>query len=140
MGGKRIAIVGAGPVGLEAALYAVTLGHRVTVFERGIVGQHVREWGAIRLFSTFAINHSPLAARTLNASGVALPEDGEYQTGQTYVERFLEPLARSAALRDTVRERAEVLRIGRDGLLKRDLIGGDRQAHPFRLLVREDGF
>lgn len=139
MDGKRIAIVGAGPVGLEAALYASTLGHRVTVFERGVVGQHVREWGHVRLFSKFEINRSSLAARTLNETGVALPDDGEYQDGRAYVERYLEPLAQSAALRGTVRERTEVLAIGRDRLLKRDLIGGDRQSHPFRLLVRKNG-
>ncbi len=139
MGGKRIAIVGGGPIGLEAALHAGTLGHRVTVFERGVVGQHIREWGHIRLFSKFAINRSSLAARTLNEAGVALLDDGEYQDGRAYVERYLEPLARSAALREAVREQTEVLAIGRDRLLKGDLIGGDRQSHPFRLLVRADG-
>ncbi len=139
MGGKRIAIVGAGPVGLEAALYAGTLGHRVTVFERGVVGHHIREWGHIRLFSQFSINHSPLGARTLGEAGIGLPDDGEYQYGRDYVTRYLEPLARSAPLRDTIREGTEVLAIGRDRLLKRDLIGGGRQAHPFRLLVRKNG-
>ena len=33
----RIAILGAGPIGLEAALYARTLGHTVMVFEQGQV-------------------------------------------------------------------------------------------------------
>ena len=139
MGGKRIAIVGAGPVGLEAALYAARLGHGVTVFERGTIGQHIREWGHVRLFSRFEINRSSLAALTLNEAGVTLPDDGDYQTGLEYVERFLEPLARSAALRETIREQTEVLAIGREGLLKADLIGGNRQAYPFRLLVRSEG-
>jgi len=134
---KRIAIVGAGPVGLEAALYARALGHDVTVFERGWVGQHVREWGHIRMFSEFAINHSPLAAKALADAGVTLPDEDAYQTGREYVSSFLEPLARSKALRDVVREHSDVLAIGRAGLLKRDLVGGDRQGYPFRLLVRE---
>ncbi|NIM60364.1 MAG: NAD-binding protein, partial [Acidobacteria bacterium] len=82
---KRIAIVGAGPVGLEAALYSATLGHGVTVFERGAVGQHVREWGHVRLFSPFALNHSSIARRTLQRSGATLPEDDEIQTGRDYV-------------------------------------------------------
>jgi len=139
MGGKRIAIVGGGPIGLEAALYAITLGHRVTVFERGVVGQHIGEWGHVRLFSQFSLNHSPLGARTLGQAGIELPDNGDYQYGRDYLARYLEPLARSAALRDTIREETEVLAIGRDRLLKRDLIGGDRQAHPFRLLVRTNG-
>jgi thioredoxin reductase len=136
---KRIAIVGAGPVGLEAALYALHLGHRVTVYERGRVGQHIREWGHVRLFSSFAINHSPLAARVLNDEGARLPHSDEYQTGRGYVEGFIEPLARSSALRKTIREQTGVLAIGRDRLLKGDLIGGPRQTHPFRLLVVNDG-
>jgi len=133
----RIAIVGAGPVGLEAALYAVTLGHRVRVYERGAVGDHVREWGHVRLFSHFGINRSSLGLRVLRKSGHLLPDDDVYQTGAEYVRDYLEPLARSEPLRDTIREQTEVLRIGRDRLLKRDLIGGGREAYPFRLLVRE---
>ncbi len=40
-------------------------------------------------------------------------------------------------MQGVVREHTDVLSIGREGLLKRDLIGGDRQAYPFRLLVRD---
>jgi hypothetical protein len=139
MGAKKIAIVGAGPVGLEAALYAQALGHDVTVYERGEVGHHVRQWSHVRLFSQFAINHSPLAARALTDAGVALPDPNAFQTGGEYVASFLEPLARSTALREVIRDHVDVLAIGREGLLKRDLIGGDRQAYPFRLLVSEEG-
>jgi thioredoxin reductase len=139
MGGKRITIVGAGPVGLEAALYGRALGHDVTVYERGEVGRHVREWGHVQLFSQFAINHSPLAAKALKDDGVELPDQDAYQTGRQYVASFLEPLTRSTALREVIREHTDVLAIGREGLLKRDLIGGDRGAYPFRLLVRKAG-
>jgi hypothetical protein len=93
----------------------------------------------VRLFSQFSLNHSPLGAHTLGQAGIELPDDGDYQYGRDYLARYLEPLARSAALRDAIREETEVLAIGRDRLLKRDLIGGDRQAHPFRLLVRTNG-
>ncbi|NIM61550.1 MAG: hypothetical protein GTN89_10300, partial [Acidobacteria bacterium] len=72
-------------------------------------------------------------------SGATLPEDDEIQTGRDYVERFLEPLARSERLRGAVREHTEVLAIGRDRLLKTDLIGGERHTHPFRLLLRANG-
>jgi len=36
----RLAVLGAGPIGLEMALYARRLGYPVTVYERGRVGQH----------------------------------------------------------------------------------------------------
>ena len=48
---KRIAIIGAGPIGLEAAAYARRLGHEVTVYERGRVGENVGRWGHVVMFS-----------------------------------------------------------------------------------------
>ena len=43
----RIAVLGAGPVGIEAALYATTLGLPVKVYERGQVGDNLRQWGQV---------------------------------------------------------------------------------------------
>ena len=40
----KLAILGAGPIGLEAALYARFLGYEVEVFDRGAVAEHVRRW------------------------------------------------------------------------------------------------
>ncbi|HKD37575.1 MAG TPA: FAD-dependent oxidoreductase, partial [Pirellulales bacterium] len=41
----RIAVLGAGPIGLEAALYARYLGYEVDVYERGRVAEHLLQWG-----------------------------------------------------------------------------------------------
>lgn len=139
MAAKRIAIIGAGPVGLEAALRGVAAGHRVAVYERGRIGEHVRQWGHVRLFSNFGLNRSELGARTLREAGVEPPDDDAYLTGAEYVARYLDPLAASTPLSGAIRERTEVLRIGRDRLLKPDMIGGPREMHPFRLLLSVDG-
>ena len=48
----RIAVLGAGPVGLEAALYARKLGYPVTVYERGRLAEHVQRWGAVSRFKS----------------------------------------------------------------------------------------
>ena len=56
----RLAVLGAGPIGLEAALYARTLGLPVTVYEQGRVGEHLHRWGHVRLFSPFGMNSTPL--------------------------------------------------------------------------------
>ena len=40
----RIAVLGAGPVGIEAALYAASLNLPVRVYERGSVGDHGPQW------------------------------------------------------------------------------------------------
>jgi len=139
MPGKRIAIIGAGPVGLETALHGAEHGFDVRVYERGRVGEHLRQWGHVRLFSHFGINRSDLGAAKLREAGVELPGDDAYLTGADLVARYLTPLAKHALPVGTIREGCDVLRIGRDRLLKSDMIGGPRETHPFRLLVATDG-
>ena len=135
MSGKRIAIVGAGPVGLEAALHGQSLGHRVQVYERGTIGENMNRWGHVTLFSSWELNHSDLGAKTLREAGRPLPAAGDYLTGREHVERYLRPLAKSGPLRECIREGVEVLYVGRDGIGKKDLVGGPRERHPFRLLL-----
>ena len=61
----RIAVIGAGPVGIEAALYAKALGFSVVVYERGEVGEHLMRWKHVRLFTPFALNQTPLGVETI---------------------------------------------------------------------------
>lgn len=56
----RVAVLGAGPIGLDATLACVEAGLPVTVYEAGdAVGVHVRAWGHVRLFTPWAMNTSP---------------------------------------------------------------------------------
>jgi thioredoxin reductase len=138
----RIAILGAGPVGLEAALYASALNLPFTVFERGRVGEHLRHWGHVRLFSPFGMNSTPLGRACVRAGEAAadLPADNDLLTGREHVAAYLEPLASSPALAEHLRTGTDVLSVGRRGLLKGDYPGEARRAqHPFRLLVRGPG-
>jgi thioredoxin reductase len=136
----RIAIVGAGPIGLEAALYARYLGYTVDVYERGRVVEHLRRWGHVRLFTPWEQNVSPLGVRALQTQDEnwrpALP--GECRTGHELVERYFLPLAASDLLADCIQENVEVVGIGREGLLKADLLLDDRRIDvPFRILLRD---
>ena len=137
----RVAILGAGPIGLEAALYARYLGYETAVFERGQIAENVRRWGHVRMFSPFGLNRSPLGLAALRAQneGHALPQDDELLTGQLYAQRYLIPLAQTDLLADCVFTGVDVLAIGRDGILKSDLQDLDRSEYTFRLLVREGG-
>jgi thioredoxin reductase len=136
MSRKRIAIIGAGPIGLEAALHGRALGHRVHVYERESVGENMTRWGHVTLFSSWELNHSSLGAKILREAGRSLPAPDDYLTGRQHVERYLRPLAESEPLSGCVHEGVEVLYVGRDGIGKRDLIGGPRDRHPFRLLLK----
>src|SRR5581483_939103 len=90
---KHIAIVGAGPIGLEAALAAMAHGHRVSVFERGEAGDAVRRWGHVRMFSPFGMNVSLRGIERLKKRGHALPDPDAILTGTEFVAQYLAPLA-----------------------------------------------
>ena len=69
-----------------------------------------------------------------------LPNTLDCPTGADYAERYLQPLARLPELKDRVHAHAQVVHIGRRGVLKGDAIGSPlRREHPFRLLVRDPG-
>ena len=135
---RRIAIVGAGPIGLEAALFAKRSGYEVDVFERGEVGRNVQSWGHVRLFSPFGLNASPWGREALKGEGHDLPAEDELLTGREFAERYLIPLSKLPELSDDIHPRTDVVAIGKDRLLKHDLIGKpERGRSRFRLLVRD---
>jgi thioredoxin reductase len=137
---QRIAILGAGPIGLESALYAATLGLTVTVYERGQVAEHLRQWGHVRLFSPFGMNTTSLGLARIKAEQhqLKLPGEQECLTGRDHRTTYLEPLANCSLLRGRIQNGIQVVAVGRQGLLKEDLLGDPKRAqHPFRLLLRD---
>lgn len=134
----RLAILGAGPIGLETALYARFLGYDVDVFERGRIAQHVRQWGHVRMFSPFAQNCSPLGRAALAAQDESFvgPGDDELLTGNQWIDGYLAPLAASDLLSDHIHEHTTVVRVGRAGLLKGELASDEERGdYALRLLV-----
>src|SRR5262245_15786728 len=93
-GSQRIAILGAGPVGLEAALQAAQAGHAVTVYERGDVAEGVNQWGHVRLFTPFGQLASPLGLETIRREHPQhrLPAPTDLVTGHEYRDAYLVPL------------------------------------------------
>lgn len=139
---QRIAIIGAGPIGLESALYAATLGHDVVVYEQGDLAAAVQAWRHIQLFSPWAMNVTPLGLATLAAMGQPLRgnlDDRDRPPGAgDFVDQYLRPLSQSPRLQGRIRTGRRVLAVGRPTLLKGDLIGqAARGARGFRLLLAE---
>ncbi len=134
----RLAILGAGPVGLDAALAAAERGWPFTVYEAGSApASHVRRWGHVRLFSPWSMNASPRMRERLSAAGRPVPEGEECPTGDELVDRVLEPVARLPEVAAGLRLETRVVSVGREGLLKHEAIGDDaRRRRPFRLLLR----
>jgi hypothetical protein len=134
----RIAILGAGPIGLEAALYARYLGYDIDLYERGRVCEHLLQWGHARLFTPFAANSSPLGIAAISAQDPTWkpPPADALITGREFVERYCEPLARSDLLADNVHIGVEVFAVGRGELLRAELTGEERAEADFWLLLR----
>jgi hypothetical protein len=134
-----VAILGAGPVGLEAALAAADAGWDFTVFESASqVGGNVRRWSHTRLFTPWPMNVSSRMAQHLRSAGRPVPRDDGCPTGSAVVTSLLEPLAEVPALAGRVQLGTRVAAVGRDGLLKHEEIGTDeRAARPFRLVLKD---
>lgn len=134
----RIAIVGAGPIGLDAALAAAEAGFPFTLYEASSrAGGNVRSWGHVRLFTPWSLNVSPRARAALAVAGITVPAGEECPTGRELADALLAPLAALDTLAPHLECGARVLEIGRDGLRKSDEIGTPARAErPFRMLVR----
>jgi hypothetical protein len=134
----RVAILGAGPIGLEAALQARALGWPFTVYERARVAEYMQRWGHVRLFSPFAMNVTPLGLTTIKGSkpNHPFPAEDACITGREHVAVYLAPLAE--ILQANVQLETQVLMVGRPGFLKHEGPGDPRRGRvPFRLLLRD---
>lgn len=109
-----IAVIGAGPLGLEAALYGRFLGYDVTVFERGLVAQSLRGWEAEPLPMLPSTCLSPLASAALKTQFGTEPLGGQHPSPVTigqWVRDGLEKLAATDLLRGRVLVGHEVVGI-----------------------------
>lgn len=132
----RVVVIGAGPMGIAAAIGAADRGHDVTVLEREDVGASLRTWGATRFFSPLHMNVSPRMREIL---GRDMPDHDALLTGAEYADRVLIPLTAREPLRGRVRTAHRVIAVGRRGLTRTDYAGHPLRAErPFRVLCDND--
>jgi thioredoxin reductase len=122
---QKVAVLGAGPIGLEAALYAKSAGLAVAVYDRGAIADHVRRWGHVRMFTPFGMNTTSLGLKTLlrEKGSRSLPAPADLVTGREFRDAYLVPLGESELLLESLHLEHTVLHVG-------------RAARGFRLLVR----
>ena len=140
----RTAVLGGGPLGLEAALYAAQLGHSVWLFEREAeIAPDVRAWAHVSMFTPWSANRSPLGERLLREAArkekLALrkfPPGRLYPTGGEFTALYLEPMAR--LLGESVLCETRVVALGRSYLFPEEHSDDPqkRTARRFRLLTR----
>lgn len=133
-----VAVIGAGPVGLAAAVHLLGRGLQPVVFEAGEeVAAHVRQWGHVRMFSPWQYNIDPQAARLLAQAGWQAPEGSHYPTGAELYTAYLAPLASLPAIQSCLMLGASVTAVSRLG---HDLMkNGSREHSPFLVRYKQDG-
>ena len=121
-GAKRVIVIGAGPIGLAAAIGARRRGLAATVLEAEEVGASLRRWGPTRFFTPLRMNFPGL-------------DSDDLLTGREFVDRVLVPAAEGL----DVRTRTRVVSISRRGLTRTDYAGHPLRAErPFRILTAGD--
>jgi hypothetical protein len=130
-----VAVIGAGPVGLAAAAHVLERGLEPLVLEAGpTVGAAIREWGHVRVFSTWQYNLDAAAVRLLERTGWAAPRPTALPYGSQIVSDYLEPLAATPELKDRIRTAARVVAVTRQGMDKGRSQGRDQT--PFLLRIQ----
>jgi hypothetical protein len=130
---RRLIVIGAGPIGIAAALGGVRRGWDVTVLESDEIGSSLCRWGATRFFSPLGMNLPPGAREIL---GETLPHDDAILTGPEFASTILLPLAQSEPLAGRICTKHRVVAVGRSGLTRCDAPGHPiRGERPYRLLV-----
>ncbi len=132
----RVAIIGGGPIGLEAALRVAEAGLEPIVFEKGEVAENVLAWGHIKLFTPFGMNSSAIGRKAIAdwRGADVLPAEDELLSGGEYAERYLIPLSQLKAIEDCVHEDTMVESVGRRWFHKSEA-GSERGSDLFELLV-----
>jgi SAM-dependent methyltransferase/thioredoxin reductase len=132
---RRIAVIGAGPIGLAAAAHLVARGATPVVFEAGeSVGAQVLAWRHVQVFSPWRYNVDPVAVAMLREAGWKEPAPDVLPTGGEIVADYLRPLAALPQIAPHLRLGARVLAVARAGFDKMKTAG--REAAPFALRVK----
>ncbi|WP_087872370.1 FAD-dependent oxidoreductase [Arthrobacter globiformis] len=130
-----VAVIGAGPVGLAAAAHLLERGLEPLVLEAGpTVGAALREWGHVRLFSTWQYNLDAAAVRLLERVGWQAPRPAALPYGSQIAADYLEPLAATPELKDRIRTGVRVVAVTRHGMDKGRSLGRDET--PFLLRMQ----
>jgi hypothetical protein len=133
----KIAILGAGPVGLEAALYARYLGYDVDLYESGTVAQGLRRAGHVRPFEPWRSVTTSLGRASLKNQDARwqAPADDAVLTNDQLADAYFDKLARCDLLADCFQQ-GLVVAVGREGLHRGEFLQDERRIDvPFRLIV-----
>jgi hypothetical protein len=110
-----IAIIGAGPLGIEAALYAKFLGYHVSIFESRRVAHRMLNWHdrPLGLPVNSVTTSLGLAALQAHDPDYQKPDPQRIFTGKEYAQEYLLPLAKTDLLFDDIHFLSPVVDVSR---------------------------
>ncbi|MFO0014867.1 MAG: hypothetical protein ACK553_19190 [Planctomycetota bacterium] len=132
-------IIGGGPVGIEAAIYARFLGYFVSIFESRRVAHRMLDWHDRPLALpvsqvTTSLGHAAIAAQNPEYKR---PDPDRIFTGREYAEQYLLPLAKTDLLFDDIHFLSPVVDVSRLRTHRRDTIHlQERCNDEFRVVVQ----
>ncbi|MDP9988727.1 thioredoxin reductase [Arthrobacter oryzae] len=130
----RVAVIGAGPVGLAAAAHLLERGLEPLIFEAGTSpGAAIEQWRHIRLFSPWRFNTDAAAERLLEATGWEAPRPTALPYGGELIDNYLTPLAALPQIASRLQTGARVTAVTRQGMDKTHIKG--RDTTPFTVRV-----
>ena len=116
---KTIAVIGAGPVGISAAVHLKTRGLQPLVIDKGAsVGHAMKEWGHVRVFTPWQYVTDKAVVELLEKTGWEHPDKEHLPTGLEIVEQYLKPAASLPELKDAIIYNAEVIAVSKQGRSK----------------------
>ncbi len=129
----RLAILGAGPIGLEAALYARFLGYDVVIYEQNEIAATVRRSPDERMETPFRSNHSPLGLAAIQAQDEAFrtPDLDALLTYGEWIDGYLVLLAQTDLLSDHLRLHTVAIAVR-----KEESLGSDDDQPDWKLHVQ----
>mmetsp|Transcript_14553 Transcript_14553/g.21925 ORF Transcript_14553/g.21925 Transcript_14553/m.21925 type:complete len:392 (-) Transcript_14553:311-1486(-) len=134
--GKHVAVIGAGPVGIEMALVLIRNEYNVTLIEKGdSFAANMSSWKHVSLFSPNHLNMSETGREVLKELGKVSPADDEFLLAGVFLSQYLAPLVEymQSSNRCTVLFATEVVSVGRKGLSKAQFSANhpNRKCKPF---------
>lgn len=134
-----ILVIGGGPVGIEAAIYARFLGYYVSIFESRRVAHRMLDWHDRPLSLpvsqvTTSLGHAAIAAQN---PAYHRPDPDRMFTGRQYAEEYLLPLAKTDLLFDDIHFLSPVVDVSRIRTHRRDEISAQERCNDeFRVVVQ----
>jgi thioredoxin reductase len=132
-----VVVIGAGPVGLAAAVHLLNRGETPLVLEAGkTVGANIARWAHVRVFSPWEFNVDPASRALLEAHGWVAPPSDAFPTGQELLDRYLLPLASLPEIQSHLHLGTRVTHVARKGYSR--ITSAGRDVAPFVVRFTSD--